>query len=691
MASSVLAAFSTQMNLIFLLPWLLVLSNTLVGVKPVIAQLNYFCPNTTGNYTGESKYESNLNRLLYRSLYNDGSNSIYAKASKGEDPDKVHGVFLCRGDVAPKDCQNCIDVATDQILRVCQPKKRAIIWYDECLVRYSNVPFTSTLDLAGGLVMINVENISQPEQFKGILIAMFNNLTTEATSVNNNLKYAANSEGISLSQELYRLYGMVQCLPDLSAVDCLNCLSTAFGNTPSDPIRKGCRVLFASCNYRYELYPFLSPGGRGLEAPPPSTSGSQINKDEGGNSSKTKLISIIIGVIALLAVVLSGTSFYLVKRRRQIEKEADESSQEIQFLNTVVGTLGEDFPNDDFHSENHSRSKEFPVVKLDLVRAATENFSEENKLGEGGFGPVYKGTLANGVAIAIKRLSRTSGQGLKEFKNEVVLIAKLQHRNLVRLLGCCLEGNEALLIYEFMPNKSLDFLFLDSRENEILDWRKRLHIIKGIARGIMYLHEDSRLRIIHRDLKASNVLLDKDMNPKISDFGMAKMFSGNQREANTNRVVGTYGYMAPEYAMEGLFSTKSDVFSFGVLVLEIVSGRKNTGYLSEDGQSLLNFAWKLWREGHGLELMDPCLSQSCVAAEITKCIHIGLLCVQQDPADRPTMSSIIFMLENDPQTLPQPSQPAFSIGRTVMRPAEPESNDQLCSVNEVTLSILSPR
>ncbi|PHT86145.1 putative receptor-like protein kinase [Capsicum annuum] len=146
--------------------------------------------------------------------------------------------------------------------------------------------------------------------------------------------------------------------------------------------------------------------------------------------------------------------------------------------------------------------------------------------------------------------------------------------------------------------------------------------------------------------------------------------------------------MAPEYAMEGLFSTKSDVFSFGVLILEIVSGRKNNGCVSEYGQSLLNFAWKLWCEGHGLELMDPCLSRSCVATEITKCIHLGLLCVQQDPADRPTMSSVVSMLESDAQTLPQPSQPAFSIARIVLRSAEPPSDDQLCSINCV-LSIRS--
>ncbi|KAL3374426.1 hypothetical protein AABB24_006088 [Solanum stoloniferum] len=659
---------------------ILLLHSLLVGVKAQMQASHYTC-SMINNYTEGSIFQSNLNQLLYSPLNNNGNNSIYTKAREGEDPDKVYGLFLCRGDVVPKDCKNCIDVARERIQRECPLKKQAIIWFDECLVRYSNVSFVSMLDASISKILYSVENVSQPEQFMGNLSAIFDNLTAQATTINLNLKYADNSDVINSFDG--KLHALVQCLPDLSAVNCVTCLKTAFSGIRNlslsiAKVPRGVRILLPSCNLRYELYPFL------YASVPPSTR--QGNEDEGKNTSKTKLISIIIGVIlAILAVVLAGTCFYLVKRRRRIEKGRNEKSREIQLLDMIGETLD---ANDDFGSEKQGRSREFPVVKLDLIRAATQNFSEENKLGEGGFGPVYKGTLANGIAIAIKRLSRTSGQGLKEFKNEVVLIARLQHRNLVRLLGCCLEGNEALLIYEFMPNKSLDLFLFDSRENEILEWRQRVHIIKGIAKGILYLHEDSRLRIIHRDLKASNILLDKDMNPKISDFGMAKMFSGNQREANTNRVVGTYGYMAPEYAMEGLFSTKSDVFSFGVLLLEIVSGRKNNSYVSEYGQSLLNFAWKLWCEGHGLELMDPCLSQSCVTTEITKCIHLGLLCVQQDPADRPTMSSVAFMLENDTQTLPQPSQPAFSIGRST---TEPRSNDQLCSVNEVTLSILSPR
>ncbi|KAK1284774.1 hypothetical protein QJS10_CPB21g00783 [Acorus calamus] len=187
---------------------------------------------------------------------------------------------------------------------------------------------------------------------------------------------------------------------------------------------------------------------------------------------------------------------------------------------------------------------DLPLFDLSTVAMATDNFSNANKIGEGGFGLVYKGKLEEDQEIAVKRLSRNSTQGLDEFKNEVMLIAKLQHRNLVRLLGCCAEGDERMLVYEYMPNKSLDTFLFDVTRSSCLDWRMRYNIILGIARGLVYLHQDSRFRIIHRDLKVSNILLDKEMNPKISDFGMARIFRGDHGEANTKRVVGTYGYVS---------------------------------------------------------------------------------------------------------------------------------------------------
>ncbi|XP_021995735.2 G-type lectin S-receptor-like serine/threonine-protein kinase At4g27290 [Helianthus annuus] len=293
------------------------------------------------------------------------------------------------------------------------------------------------------------------------------------------------------------------------------------------------------------------------------------------------------------------------------------------------------------------------------VARATSNFSVSNMIGEGGFGPVYKGVLEDGREIAVKRLSETSQQGLDEFKNEVICIAKLQHRNLVKLLGYCVHQNELILIYEYMTNKSLDWFLFDETRSSVLNWPQRFNIIHGIARGILYLHQDSRLQIIHRDLKAGNILLDGDMNPKISDFGLARKFVGHDTSAKTKKVVGTYGYISPEYAVHGRFSIKSDVFSFGVLVLEIISGKKNKEF-SHGGHSdnLLGHAWRLYKEGRSIELTSGSLQASRVASEVLRSIHVALLCVQHHAEDRPTMLSVVLMLVSE-GPLPEPKTPAF--------------------------------
>ncbi|TVU19894.1 hypothetical protein EJB05_36075, partial [Eragrostis curvula] len=351
------------------------------------------------------------------------------------------------------------------------------------------------------------------------------------------------------------------------------------------------------------------------------------------------LVSILVAVTLLVFLLVA---LYLCKRNRKPHKHEQ------------IASVG--------HEEDEEmRSSETLLYDLSTLRAATDKFSEENKLGEGGFGPVYKGILPDGQEIAVKRLSTTSQQGQVEMKNEVFLVAKLQHKNLVRILGCCIQEHERLLVYEFLSNNSLDKILFDPARQHELSWEQRHKIIEGIGRGLLYLHEDSRLKIIHRDLKAGNILLDKDMNPKISDFGLAKLFSVDSSVGNTSRIAGTYGYMAPEYALHGIFSAKSDVFSYGVLVLEIVTGRRNSyTQASVPSEDLLTFVWRRWSRGSVQELLDGCPAGGRHPQEVLRCVHVGLLCVQEDPLLRPGMAATIIMLNSRSITLPAPIAPAIA-------------------------------
>ncbi|CAL5025259.1 unnamed protein product [Urochloa decumbens] len=391
---------------------------------------------------------------------------------------------------------------------------------------------------------------------------------------------------------------------------------------------------------------------------------------------KKIFLKILLPVIACPLLLTFSGLVWTCKRRGKRQKENVQKRRMLKYLSTT--------------DETWDKNIEFPFISFRNIVTATENFSDHNMLGKGGFGKVYKGLLEGTKEVAVKRLSKGSRQGNEEFRNEVVLIAKLQHKNLVKLLGCCIHEDEKLLVYEYLPNKSLDYFLFDSGRKPMLQWPTRLKIIQGVARGIMYLHQDSRLTIIHRDLKASNILLDKELNPKISDFGMARIFSSDQLQANTKQVVGTYGYMSPEYATEGAFSVKSDTYSFGVLVLEIVSGLKiSSPHLIMDFPNLISYAWNSWKDSKIQELVDSSVMENCPLDEASRCVHIGLLCIQDNPDCRPLMSAVVFMLENKITPLATPMEPMYFALRDAT-PANAGDGNAL-TTNDMSLTTLEGR
>ncbi|KAL8228661.1 hypothetical protein R6Q57_013561 [Mikania cordata] len=605
-----------------------------------------------GNYTTNSIYETNLRSVISSvdSAATTANNGFFNR-SVGETPDKVNAFVLCRGDIEPDTCRRCVNDSFAMANMYCPYRKRATVWYDDCMLRFSNETILGTVDRIGRFIW-TLDNIPNTNELYQAMRPLMDRLKTEAARGDSSRKFAS---GDTPGPGFMTIYGLMQCTPELSEEDCYNCLDAATNEIPNCcNASLDVRILYPSCIVRYSSSRFfnatvvLSP-----PTPPPTSSPPPPPPPTPNKNSNTTIV--IIGVTATVSFVILALVFFCVFIRRKKKLEGQGSG--LSFSRILFFLEAHEYGDSDEISTPKSLQYSFGVI-----RAATNNFSDENKLGEGGFGAVYKGKLENGKEIAVKRLSRESGQGEQEFKNEVLLLARLQHRNLVRLMGFSLQASERLLMYEFIQNASLDKFIFDVAKRMTLDWERRYKIIVGVARGLLYLHEDSRLKIIHRDLKASNILLDAQMIPKIADFGTARLFKPEESQANTFQIVGTYGYMAPEYVLHGEFSVKSDVYSFGVLVLEIVTGRNNhsfqNGVVIED--LLSHVAWKCWRDGRASSLIDSTLKVgSNSIRDMMRCIHIGLLCVQEEASKRPTMASAVLMLASSSVTLATPTQPAF--------------------------------
>ncbi|XP_030472006.2 cysteine-rich receptor-like protein kinase 2 [Syzygium oleosum] len=575
--------------------------------------------------------------------------SGFGLATIGSGPDTSYALSQCYGDLSLLDCVLCY-VEARSVLPLCYPYNSGRIYLDGCFMRAENYSFYQ--EYTGPQDVVVCTNVTRKN-------ATFHDSVRRAMAsavarAPNNYGYA-HAEVIVLGTANESAYMLADCWRTLNTTSCRACLENASTSILGClPWSEG-RALYSGCFMRYSDTNFL-------------------NKEPGKGSKKGTIIAIAVPVVSALVVSAVGiTIVYLVWKHKYIQKKRKGSNDAEKFVNIL-----------------HDSSLNFNFSTLEK---ATESFDSANKLGQGGFGMVYKGVLPDGREIAVKRLFFNNRHRAADFYNEVNIISSVEHKNLVRLLGCSCSGPESLLVYEFLPNKSLDCFIFDANRGQALNWEKRVDIMVGTAEGLVYLHESSK--IIHRDIKASNILLDSRLRAKIADFGLARSFQGDKSHIST-AIAGTLGYMAPEYLAHGQLTEKADVYSYGVLLLETVTGRQNNKRkTAEYSDSLITIAWNHFQANRVDELLDPNLMlqnyrDSNIKNEVFRVIHIGLLCMQEAPSLRPKMSKALQMLTKKDEELPPPTNPPFIDEKTMMLndtceepsfPLNPKTSDSVATIS----------
>ncbi|XP_038885204.1 cysteine-rich receptor-like protein kinase 2 [Benincasa hispida] len=548
--------------------------------------------------------------------------SGFGTAGTGIGPDASYGLAQCHGDLSPLECVLCHSQART-MLPQCFPFNGGRAFIDGCFLRFENYTFFD--EYKGHEDTAICGNLTQNDpNYRQAATAAVMQVVNGAPD---NRGFAKARMAVAGMTNESAAYALGQCWRSLNRSSCSSCLQIASASMLRCLPRSEGRALNTGCFMRYSNTDFLN---KDIE-----------NTSRGG--TKTELIvSVLSSVVVLIIGLAIGTYIW---KRRYIQKKRKGGSTDVKKLAKTLQDSNLEF-------------------KYSTLEKATNNFSLDNKIGQGGFGSVYKGTLSDGREIAVKRFFFDNRHRAADFYNEVNMISSVEHKNLVRLLGCSCSGPESLLVYEFLPNKSLDRFIFDTSNSKALDWDKRYNIITGTVEGLIYLHENPNVKIIHRDIKASNILLDLKLQAKIADFGLARSFQESKSHIST-AVAGTLGYMAPEYLAYGQLSEKADVYSFGVLLLEIVTGLQYSGIqVSGNIESLVTAMWRHFQAGTVERLFDPNLNlqnhyNKKVKDEVVRVVHIGLLCIQEIPSLRPTMLKVLQMLTMEEEHLPPPTKPPF--------------------------------
>ncbi|OWM89660.1 hypothetical protein CDL15_Pgr024408 [Punica granatum] len=571
---------------------------------PRTTQVTRICTNRTALAANRVTFVANFVAAmdgLTRQLFAQGYGSVVT----GSGSNMVYAFGECMRDLSQTDCDLCFAQCKIQIPR-CFPfqlgTRAGRILYDGCCLRYDDYNFfNESLGPVDSTICATEQFSGNTTVFEDYVTELGKNLTLEAPKKDGFFVGSVTGGNTSV-------YGLAQCWKFTN--DCRKCLNDSFSRIASCPPRREGRAINAGCYLRYSTEKFYY--------------NNTVTAAAGRNTGKTPIgyycRNNILGLCA--------------------PSDCCRSGNQRRLLGLLANTVNKSKLN----------------FSYETLEKATNYFDCSNKLGQGGSGSVYKGILPNGKPIAIKRLVFNTRQWVEHFFNEVNLISGIHHKNLVGLLGCSITGPESLLVYEYIPNLSLlDHLFVN-KDVEPLNWETRSKIVLGTAEGLAYLHEESSLRIIHRDIKLSNVLLDDDFMPKIADFGLARLFPEDKTHIST-AIAGTLGYMAPEYVVRGKLTEKADVYSYGVLVIEVITGKRNNSFFQKSF-SILQTVWDMYSSGRLCEAVDPVLKGKFRGEDVSRILQIALLCVQASAELRPRMSMVVKMLSDDCD-IPSPTQPPF--------------------------------